>query len=93
MYESFDYESESANAEKKPTIDEIKAQEKALRAERLAQKKAEKRAKKLKNKGIRRKIYGTLGLACLFGVVASVTFSFSNKIGNKYFNKGALLHL
>ncbi|MDO4966146.1 MAG: trypsin-like peptidase domain-containing protein [Lachnospiraceae bacterium] len=87
MYESFDYESESANAEKKPTIDEIKAQEKALRAERLAQKKAEKRAKKLKNKGIRRKIYGTLGLACLFGVVASFVFHGSNYIFDKTIGK------
>ena len=84
MYESYNYESESVNTEKKPTIEEIKAQEKALRAERLAQKRAERKAKKEKNKGIRKKIYGTLGLACVFGIVASFVFQGTNFIFNKF---------
>lgn len=90
MYESYDYNAGQAEEPKQPTIEEIKAREKAIKAEKKAHKKAQRAAKRAarKEKGTGKSIMKTVLLAALFGVVASVTFSFSNKIGNKYFGKG-----
>lgn len=88
MYESYDYNS---NNERKPTLEEIKAKEKELKAEQAARKKAEKAEKKAAKKAARKargtgkKIFGTLALACVFGVTASVVFQATNKVTSKYF--------
>lgn len=83
MYESnSDYYS---SENRQPTKEELKAKEKEIRAQRKAQNKAERMQKKAarKAKGTGKKIFSTIGLACLFGIVASAVFNFSNVFTKK----------
>lgn len=94
MYDSYDYNKETneeaneeANEEvKQLSIEELKAREKAIKAEQKAQKKAQKAKRKAerKAKGTGKRVFGTIGLAMLFGVVAAGTFRFSNGIIDRF---------
>lgn len=92
MSDLYDYNNEDEERIARSSKEELEAKareaerakrelKKALKAEKKA-KKAEKKAER-KAKGTGKKVAATIGLACIFGIAASLVFNCSNAIFNK----------